>query len=119
MLEYLDETRSGEHVPLPLACTLGPEDGPARLRRWQRLHDIAAPVADLSAGQLEVRYQPVEGVGEELAALAAAERECCSFADWHVTTVEGHPVLRVTAIPGAPDDAVEPIAAMFGAARKP
>lgn len=100
--------------PLPLACTLGPEDGRSRLLRWQRLHEVAAPVAHLDGGQLEVLYEPAPGVQEELAELAAAEQTCCAFVVWRVSAVEGHPVLHVTAPKEAPA-AVTPIAALFGA----
>ena len=103
-----------ERALLPVACTLGPEDGRARLLRWQRLHDTAAPVARLRDGRLEVRYQPGQGVREELADLAAAEQTCCAFVTWSVTEVQGHPTLRVTAPADAPE-AVAPIAAAFGA----
>ncbi len=82
---------------LPVACTLAPDDGSARLRRWQRLSDIAGPRARRAGPLLEVRYQPVPGVREELEELAAAERQCCSFLTWTVTEVDGHPVLRVAA----------------------
>jgi hypothetical protein len=51
---------------------------------------------------------------EELASLAAAEQSCCSFVTWSVTSIEGRPILYVTAPPETPD-AVAPIAAMFGA----
>ena len=98
---------------LPLACTLEPADGPARLRRWQRLGEAAAPVASLRGGQLEVHYAPGPGVLAELADLAAAEQTCCSFVAWSAAEVDGHPVLQVTAPDGAPH-AVAPIAAMFG-----
>ena len=100
---------------MPLACTLGPADGPTRLLRWQHLHETAAPVAQLRDGELEVRYQPVTGAYEELTALAAAEQACCSFVMWSVTMSDRQPVLRVTAPSEAPD-AVKPIAVMFTAA---
>jgi hypothetical protein len=98
--------------PLPLACTLGPDDGRARSLRWQRLHERATPVARLDGGRLEVRYRPGPGVREELSALADAERSCCSFAEWTVRVVDGEPTLRVTAAP----EALAPIAALFRAA---
>jgi hypothetical protein len=63
---------------------------------------------------LEVRYQPKLGIREELEALAAAERECCSFVSWAVSQDQDHVVLHVTADPSAPDD-VAPIAMLFGA----
>jgi hypothetical protein len=93
---------------LPLACDLGPQDGQARLLRWQTLHQGAAPTARLQDGELEVHA--------ELVALADAEQECCSFVRWTVTEVAGGTVLRVIAPPATPEE-VEPIAALFGATR--
>ena len=112
--DVLEPVDLSEHDPLPLACTLQRQDGPARLLRWQRLHAQAAPFADLQDGYLEVRYRPGPGVLEELIELAAAEQECCSFVAWSVEVVEGLPVLRVTAPPGTPY-AVVPSAALFTA----
>ena len=107
----VDETPS---LPLPLACDLGPQDGQARLLRWQALHQVAVPTAHLQDGELEVRYPPGPGVHDELVALAGAEQKCCSFVRWTVTEVAGRAVLRVTAPPAAPE-AVEPIATLFKA----
>jgi hypothetical protein len=109
-----DVPDTAERGEVPLACTLGPGDGPARLRRWQRLHDTAAPVAHLVGGDLEVRYRPGSGVLKELEHLAAAEQVCCSFVAWVVTETEGQPILRVIAPAEAPE-AIGPIAVMFGA----
>jgi hypothetical protein len=99
---------------LPLACTLGPIDGAGRSRRWRQLAAEAAPVARRTEGRLEVRYQPGPGVLAELAALAAAEAECCSFVDWAVTEQAGDPTLIVSAPADQPGN-IEPIAAMFKA----
>lgn len=108
-------TDSADPIDLPLVCNLAVADGPARLRRWQRLADTASPIASRDGPQLEVRYQPQPHVREELEALAAAEAECCAFVSWSVTQDGAIPVLRVTADPKTPD-AVTPIAALFGAA---
>lgn len=102
-------------MDLPAACNLGPDDGLARLRRWQHLADTANPIAVRAGSQLKVRYEPGPGVQEELEALAAAEAECCSFVGWSVTLDGAVPVLLVTGEPDTPD-AVAPIAALFGAA---
>ena len=65
---------------VPVACTLGPDDGQARLRRWQLLNESATPSAQVVAGHtLQVRYQPGPGVQEELTDLAAAEQTCHSY----------------------------------------
>jgi len=107
-----DSSGAAPHGELPVACTLGASDGPERLKRWQHLHRIAAPTAQLSNGQLEVRFQPGPEVLAELVDLVAEERVCCAFVSWAVTEDGGQPVLRVTAPPGSPQD-IEPIAAMF------
>lgn len=81
--------------------------------RWRRLHEFATPAADLIDGRLEVRYEPKVGVQEELADLVRAESTCCAFVAWEVSSVDGQPLLRVTA-PAENPHAIEPIAALFG-----
>jgi hypothetical protein len=98
---------------LPLACALGADDGPARMRRWQALAEKGRPSARRHGHRLEVRYQAEPGVRDELEALAAAERECCSFVSWAVIQDGESSVLRVVGDPSDPD-AVTPIAALFG-----
>jgi len=100
---------------LPLACTLGPGDGAERMRRWQRLAAAGSPAAALTAGRLEVRYEPRPGVLAELRDLARAEAECCAFAHWAVSAPGGVPTLLVRAGPGAAGQ-LAAIAALFGAA---
>lgn len=111
MAETVD---ADEDAPLPVACTLGADNGPERLRRWQRLHQTATPTARLADGILEVRYPPGPEVLAELQTLVAAERVCCAFVSWAVVEEGGRPVLRVTAPAGSPED-VEPISALFTA----
>jgi len=100
---------------LPLACTLRPEEGAERLRRWQQLAAAAAPAARLAGHQLVVRYQPGPGVLEELRSLARAEAGCCAFAEWAVTERDGFLILIVAAEPDAPER-IAPIADLFGVA---
>jgi hypothetical protein len=102
----------GGRAELPVACTLESGDGAERLRRWQRLAAAAPPVSRLTGGQLEVRFPPGPGVLDELRSLAAAEADCCAFAVWAVSEQAGQPVLAVSADP----EAIQPIAALFGAA---
>lgn len=99
---------------VPVACTLGPDDGPARLRRWQHLAEVAAPSARLIGHRLEVHYRPGPGVREELKALAAAEAQCCSFVTWRVMEDDEAPVLHIATDPATPED-IYPIASLFGA----
>jgi hypothetical protein len=107
-------TDLSSRAPLPLACTLGPQDGRDRVQRWQELHRSAPPVSSLRDGVLTVRYTHAPGVLAELRALAAAEQTCCAFVDWSVARVGGEDVLTVRAPAGQPE-AVAPIAALFAA----
>ncbi len=109
-----DPSGAAQHGELPVSYTLRASDGPARLQRWQHLHQIAAPTAQLTNGELEVRYQPGPEVLAELQDLVYEERVCCAFVSWTVTEDSGQPALRVTAPSGSPQD-IEPIAAMFAA----
>jgi hypothetical protein len=105
---------SHQHVQLPIACTLGPDDGAARMQRWKAVSTKARVSARRSGHLLEVRYQPAPGIREELHALVAAERNCCSFAQWQVSDNEDAVVLRVMVHPGRQDD-IAGIAALFRA----
>ena len=99
---------------MPVACTLGPNDGAARMRRWHELSARGGPRTRRRGHVLEVRYTSRHGIREELEALAAAERECCPFVTWTVGQEGSYVLLRVEADPARPDD-VALIAALFGA----
>ena len=90
MVDY----QTGRFDELPLACTLGTTDGAARLARWRALADDRLTVRR-TPDQLVVLYRSQHGVYEELEALVAGERECCSFAEWDVTRDAEHVVLRI------------------------
>jgi len=94
----------GAAVELPLACTLGPDDGAARLRRWRALAARFPPHAVRAPGRLELRWRLDPEAARELHALAGAERECCAFASWTVIRDGADTILRVTADPERPDD---------------
>jgi hypothetical protein len=110
----MDGTAEPEPMGLPVACTLGAGDGAQRMQRWQALSVKGRPSARRCGHQLVVAYRAEPGVREELAALAAAERQCCSFVAWDVSQEADRVVLHVAADPGSPDD-VAGIAALFGA----
>jgi len=108
----------GAAVELPVACTLGPDDGAARLRRWRALAARCPPRVARAAGQLELRWRLDLDAARELDALATAERECCGFASWTVIRDGADTILRVTADPGRPDD-VAAIEHLFDAVPHP
>jgi hypothetical protein len=110
----MDTASSSGAAGLPVACTLGPDDGAQRRRRWEALSAKGRPNARIRGHVLVVRYQRELGVREELEALAAAERRCCSFVTWTVSQDDDSVVLNVVADPGRPDD-IAAIAALFQA----
>jgi hypothetical protein len=76
---FVDRDEATTPVELPLACTLGVDDGAARLRRWQALAEGSAPRARRNRHRLEIRWRVDADGASELEALVAAERECCAF----------------------------------------
>jgi hypothetical protein len=99
---------------LPVACTLGAADAAARLRRWQLVSEKSPPTMRRSANTLEVSWRLAPGVKSELEELAAAERDCCSFLGWELSSDDGVVVLRITADPDSPDD-LAALCALFAA----
>lgn len=87
-----------------MQCTLTPDELAVRGSRWRALGQ--AEVTTLPDG-LRLQFEP--HAAEELAELAALERECCSFAHWTATGS----TLEIT----ADGDAVAAVQAMFGSLR--
>ena len=96
---------------LPIACMLDAHDGGERLARWRALAARGAPSVGREADALVVAYPAGQGVREELETLAAAERQCCSFAEWEVEHGTDRVLLRIRSHP----DGLAAIAALFGA----
>jgi len=108
----MDTIGSSDRGDLPVACTLGLEDGAERVLRWRQLAERSTPLGRRMGRELEVRFQPGPGVQEELETLAAAEAQCCAFVAWTVLVDGGQPVLHVTAPEDQPED-IESIASAF------
>lgn len=82
---------------VPVACSLEPVDLDNRVRRWLALAERALIEKQKVANGVRLQYRSLAGIERELTALAAAEQECCAFADWTVTTADDDVVLDVTA----------------------
>ena len=87
---------AGERPSLPIACTLGPSDGAARIEQWQMLLASHRVGRSRGEGYLEVRFRNDEEVAGELDRLVVAERDCCSFVDWSLAARDGELVLTIT-----------------------
>ncbi len=107
----MSDPESLEPTELPIACTLDANDGGERLARWGALSARGAPSVGRDADAIVVAYPAGQGVREELELLAAAERECCLFAEWEVEQHADRVVLRIRSHP----DGLVAIAALLGA----
>jgi len=67
---------------LPIACTLGPQDGAQRLADWHRLAARAGDGHTRTPGTLTLRFCDLPSVEDELKQLVSAERTCCAFLRW-------------------------------------
>lgn len=101
--------KPSETSELQIACSLTASKGAARIARWRALAADQCQGLRREGDRLVVRFRRRPGVREELDALAAAERECCSFAEWEVTQDADHVVLTVRSEP----DGLATVAALF------
>jgi hypothetical protein len=86
-----------------IACTLTRNDLAERRARWQALAARSLVGIDETETGLRLRFA---GERSELEALAALERDCCSFATW---TIDG----TTLAIDGGSPEAVAAVRGMF------
>lgn len=86
---------------LPIACSLGADDLPARLRTIAVLGRDALIDARTHGPSARLRFAAVPGIRERLDAVVAAESHCCAFLTMAVTQAEGEIELRID----APEDA--------------
>jgi len=80
---------------MEIACTLSPIALASRGERWRRLIARSGLGRDETPDGLRLRFRTDPGAAAELAALAAAERECCAWADWSVEPGDGEIALVV------------------------
>jgi len=80
---------------VPVACALSLAGLAAQASRWERLAARAMAARTETGFGLRLSFRPEPGVAEELRMLAAAENECCAWADWMVQTSLAHIVLDV------------------------
>ena len=99
---------------VPIACTLSAQDGKSRLERWRKLGRQAAPTMRRTTNTIVVTYSATAGVEDELALLAGAESQCCSFLTWDVAVVDGRPTLTVTS-PTGDASALDSVAGLWTA----
>lgn len=74
--------------PLPIACSLEPASGQARVARWRALADRALETSARTNGGAWQRYRLDPEVEAELVELVALEGQCCEFLAFELTHVD-------------------------------
>ncbi|MCR6649189.1 MAG: MerR family transcriptional regulator [Cellulomonas sp.] len=94
-----------------IACSLDAGSVPDRVAEWQGLGARAVRREPI-AGGVALEFVAAPELVAEVARLAAAEQDCCTFFDFTVRLTTGQIRLEVR----APDHAADVVAAMFGTA---
>lgn len=94
----------------PIVCTLGGADMPERISDWRAILTTVAVREPLDGG-VRMIFEPNASISE-IARLAAAENECCTFFSFAITIDHRGMALEVT----APPDGAEVLTAAFGSA---
>lgn len=79
----------GVAAPEPLACTLSGDDVAARARELREVLGRAISTERTSALELVLAFRDEDDTAPRVEAIAARERECCSFLQSSVTIVDG------------------------------
>ncbi len=95
----------------PVACSLEADAVPGRVSDWQALIPLATSREPLAGGMALV-FPASAHLAAEIARLAAAEQDCCTFFTFTVRMTTGEIRLEVH----APAEAADVVAAMFGTA---
>jgi MerR family transcriptional regulator, copper efflux regulator len=85
---------------MDIACTLSSADLASRRERWDRLITDAGLAREPLPDGIRLRFRADPGAVAELRELAAAERECCAWADWAVEPGDGEMSLLIRSAAG-------------------
>lgn len=94
-----------------IACSLDAGSVPDRISDWQALVARAVRREPVTGG-VALEFSASPELVAEVARLAAAEQDCCTFFTFTLTMTTGQVRLEVL----APEDAADVVAAMFGTA---
>lgn len=99
----------GSAATTPIACSLEPDAIHGRIDDWQRITAGATGRTAVDGG-VALQFPADPDTAGELARLAAAEQQCCTFFDFRLQLTGPVTVFEVR----APADAREIVTAMFG-----
>ena len=87
----------------PIACSLDAAGGEERIREWAGVLGGALRVKVATARGVRLDFAPVPDATRALFVLVVAERECCAWASWTLTSTGEATVVDVTAGGGGRD----------------
>jgi hypothetical protein len=107
-------TLTQEEVPIPIACSLSAAELPARLAEMTALGSEALIDIERSDQIATLRFDRSPGIADRVAAIVAAESECCAFLRTELSDDAGRLVLTITAPPGG-EPVLDDLVAAFSA----
>lgn len=81
---------------LPIACTLGADDGRQRVEEWRDVVRRSGAGARREPGLITLQFKDDANVAAELARLVSAERDCCAFLGWELVHGSDGWVVHIT-----------------------
>ena len=102
---------------LPIACSLTATDLRARLAEMRDLGAAALLAVDRCGADAVLRFRRTGSARTRLAAIVAAEAQCCAFLDLRLSEDDAALVLRISAPADAEVVVAEHVAAVEGAGR--
>ena len=94
----------------PVACSLAREDKDDREQQWKALAAAALRGRTFTPTGLRLEFEAGRATAHTLIDLLAAERECCGWATWSLTSTASAVVIEVE----AEEQAVPILHATFG-----
>ncbi len=92
------------------ACTLAEPELRRRGRDWRAVIDEALVEKVPVPGGVRLTFRPGRSVVDDLVALVHAERQCCGWASWSLTSAADATVVEVS----AEGDEAETVRGLFG-----
>lgn len=100
----------------PIACSLTAAELPARQAEIRALGRDGLVAAAEGADRVVLQFRPEPEIAERVAAIVAAESECCAFLDFKIEHDDSATVLTIAA-PNGGSEMLHELAGMFAGPR--
>lgn len=86
-----------DQVPVSIGCSLTARELQGRERDWRAAIDDGLVARERVPGGVRLTFRPDLSLLHDLVELVDAERRCCGWASWTLTSTAGEAVVDVTA----------------------